>query len=70
VLSAIVFFIVANISISATTMPGPETWLAHRPILITTLIFVQIVARLTLVAYLAGTRSPAAEAPALTAPVA
>ena len=59
-LAAIVLFNVANISMFAAAIPGPETWLAHQPSLITTLIFVQIVATLALVGYLARRKAPAA----------
>ncbi|MHC4067084.1 MAG: metal-dependent hydrolase [Planctomycetota bacterium] len=66
-LAAIVLFNVANISLFAAAIPGPEAWLAHRPTLITTVIFVQIVATLTLVGYLASrTQGPSAEAAAAT----
>jgi hypothetical protein len=63
-LAAIVLFNVANISMFVAAIPGPETWLAHRPTLITTLIFAQIVATLALVGYLARAKGPAATAPA------
>jgi hypothetical protein len=65
-LAAIVFFNVANISMFTTAVPGPETWLAHRPTLITTLIFLQIVATLVLVGYLARTRGLSDQPAALT----
>jgi hypothetical protein len=63
-LTAIVLFNVANISMFAAAIPGPETWLAHRPTLITTLIFVQIVATLALVGSLAGRPSGLSTEPA------
>jgi hypothetical protein len=67
-LAAIVLFNVANISMFAAAIPGPEIWLAHRPTLITTLIFVQILATLALVGYLARLRDLPAESPAVTLP--
>ena len=69
-LAAIVLFNVANISMFAAAIPGPETWLAHRPTLITMLIFVQIVATLVVVGYLARTRGLSAEPVGPTGPTA
>ncbi len=60
-LAAIVIFNLANISMFAAAIPGPETWIAHRPTLITTLIFAQIVATLALVGYLARTKGFSAD---------
>jgi hypothetical protein len=57
-LAVIVVFNLANLSLFAAAIPGPERWLAHRPMMITTLIFAQIVVTLGLVGYFA--RSPAA----------
>jgi hypothetical protein len=66
-LAAIVLFNVANISMFAAAIPGPEAWLAHRPTLLTTVIFVQIVATLAAVGYLASrTQGPSADAAAAT----
>jgi hypothetical protein len=66
-LAAIVLFNVANISMFAAAIPGPESWLAHQPALITTLIFMQIVVTLALVGYLARARVVSAEPADLTA---
>ena len=57
-LAVIVLFNLANLPMFAAAIPGPERWLAHRPMLITTLIFAQIVVTLVLVGLFA--RSPAA----------
>lgn len=57
-LAVIVLFNLANLSLFAAVIPGPEQWLAHRPAMITTLIFVQIVVTLVLVGHFA--RRPAA----------
>jgi hypothetical protein len=65
-LAAIVLFNVANISMFVAAIPGPETLLAHRPTLLTTLIFVQIAATLALVGYLARTQSLSAKPVAVT----
>ena len=69
-LAAIVLFNVANLSMFVAAIPGPETRLAHQPTLITTLIFVQIVATLALVGYLAKKPGPSAEPASVTGPTA
>lgn len=60
-LAAIVLFNVANLSMFTPAIPGPEQWLAHRPMIITSLIFAQIVVTLTVVGYLARFRGAAIE---------
>ena len=52
----------ANLSLFSSAIPGPEEWLAGRPLVLVTLIFVQIVVTLTLVGVLA--RRPEPEPPA------
>ena len=52
-LAVIVLFNLANLSMFASAVPGPETLLADRPFLIVTVIAVQIAATLTLVGILA-----------------
>lgn len=66
-LAVIVLFNVANISMFVAAIPGPETWLAHRPAMITTLIFMQIVVTLALVGYLVRTQAVSAEPADVTA---
>jgi hypothetical protein len=66
-LAVIVLFNVANISMFAAAIPGPETLLAHRPALITTLIFMQILVTLALVGYLARTQAVSPEPADVTA---
>jgi hypothetical protein len=63
-LAAIVLFNLANISMFTSAISGPEQWLAHQPIMITTLIFAQIVVTLGLVGYLARPRGRDAPHPA------
>lgn len=46
----------ANLSIFSPDIPGPEQYLAGRPLLLVTFIFVQIVGSLVLVGILAGRR--------------
>lgn len=48
----------ANLSFLSAAIPGPEEYLAGRPILLVTVIFVQIVVTLVLVGALAGDRTP------------
>jgi hypothetical protein len=43
----------ANLSLFAAAIPGPEQFLAHRPLALVTLILVQIVTTLVLVAVFA-----------------
>jgi membrane-bound metal-dependent hydrolase YbcI (DUF457 family) len=51
----------ANLSIFSPDVPGPEQYLAGRPLLLVTFIFVQIVVSLVLVGILARRRNAAAE---------
>jgi membrane-bound metal-dependent hydrolase YbcI (DUF457 family) len=53
-LVAIVAGNLANVSFFFAGIPGPEDWLAGRPMLVVTVVFVQIVATLVLVAALAS----------------
>ena len=55
----------ANLSILSANIPGPEQYLAGRPLLLVTFIFVQIVVSLVLVGILGRRHS---EAPAETWP--
>lgn len=55
-LSIILFFNIANITMFTSLISGPESLMAHQPLLITTVIFIQIVATLLLVGYF-GDRS-------------
>jgi hypothetical protein len=55
-LALIVVANVANISLFSAAIPGPEQWLAGRPLLVVTVIFVQIVLTLSLVGLLARPR--------------
>ena len=48
-LATIVFFNVANLSFLSAAIPGPEQWLAGHPLMIVTVVFVQIVVTLSLV---------------------
>ncbi len=52
----------ANLSILSPAIPGPEQYLAGRPMLVVTFIFVQIVVTLTLVGVLARPKTPASTA--------
>lgn len=56
-LSVIVLFNLANISLFSATIPGPEQWFANRPMLLVTVILAQIVVTLLLVGILS--RKPA-----------
>jgi len=53
---------VANLSLLSPTVPGPEHYLAGRPMLTVTVIFVQIVVTLVLVGVLARQPAPVASA--------
>lgn len=53
----------ANLSFLSPTIPGPEQYLAGRPLLLVTVIFVQIIAALILVGVLSRRRSMANESP-------
>ncbi|HEY7188452.1 MAG TPA: hypothetical protein VH436_17970 [Vicinamibacterales bacterium] len=55
-LAMIVLGNLANITLFSATIPGPEVYLAGHPLMVVTLVFVQIVATLALIAVLA-TRS-------------
>jgi heme/copper-type cytochrome/quinol oxidase subunit 2 len=58
-LAMIVLGDVANITLFSAAIPGPEEYLAGHPLMVVTLVFVQIVTTLALVAVLARrTRSP------------
>lgn len=66
-LAVIVAGNLANISFFFATIPGPEQWLAGRPLLVVTVILVQIVTMLVLVGVLSSRRrelSPAARSQA------
>jgi hypothetical protein len=45
----------ANISLFSAAIPGPEEYLAGRPLMVVTVVFVQIVTTLALIAWLAPT---------------
>ncbi len=51
-LATIVGFNLANFSFFSSTITGPEVWLANNPLLLTTLVFIQIVVTLVLVGLL------------------
>lgn len=53
-LALIVIFNVANLSFLSPAIPGPEGYLAGHPLLVVTVVFVQIVITLTLVGHFAG----------------
>lgn len=57
-LIVIVLFNVANLSFFTTAISGPETLLAHRPMLIVSVIFLQIVTTLWLVGVFARGTAP------------
>ncbi len=61
-LALIVIANVANLSLLSPTVPGPEHYLAGRPMLTVTVIFVQIVVTLVLVGILASQPAPVASA--------
>jgi hypothetical protein len=52
----------ANLSLFSSAIPGPEQWLAGRPLLLVTIIFAQIVVTLTLVGALARRPKPVSSA--------
>lgn len=54
----------ANLSILSPAIPGPEQFLAGRPMLVVTFVFVQIVVTLVLVGVLARPKTPASTAKA------
>lgn len=60
-LTLIVIGNLANLSFLSPTIPGPESYLAGHPLLVVTVVFVQIVVTLVLVGALA--RQPASEVP-------
>jgi hypothetical protein len=57
-LAVIVLFNVANLSFFTTAISGPETLLAYRPMLIVSVIFIQIVTTLWLVNVFARGTAP------------
>ncbi len=59
-LSVIVLFNVANLSLFSARIPGPEQWLAGRPMLLTSVILGQIVVTLAIIGWLAHRRESAA----------
>lgn len=59
-LAVIVIGNLANLSLLSSTIPGPEHYLAGRPLLTVTVIFVQIVVTLVLVGVLARRPTPVA----------
>ncbi len=60
-LALIMFGNLANLSIFSANIPGPERYLAGRPLLLVTFIFVQIVVSLVLVGILARRHGEAPE---------
>jgi hypothetical protein len=62
-LAFITFGNLANLSILSATIPGPEQYLAGRPLLLVTFILVQIVVSLVLVGVLARRHREASTAP-------
>lgn len=66
-LAAIVLFNLANLSLFSVTIPGPEQWLGGRPLLLTTVILLQIIVTLTVVGWLAGRREATLARPAAPA---
>ena len=58
-LTLIVLGNLANLSFFSSAIPGPESFLAGRPLLLVTLIFVQIVVTLVLVGVLSRRTAPA-----------
>jgi len=58
-LAVIALFNIANLSFFTTAISGPETLLAHRPMLIVSVIFLQIVITLWLVGMFARGTAPA-----------
>ena len=65
--AAIALFNLANLSLFSVTIPGPEQWLAGRPLLLTTVILLQIIVTLTVVGVLARRREIARAQPAASA---
>jgi heme/copper-type cytochrome/quinol oxidase subunit 2 len=61
-LALIVFGNLANLSFLSPAIPGPEQYLAGRPLLVVTVVFVQIIISLVLVGFLSrpGKRPDAA----------
>jgi membrane-bound metal-dependent hydrolase YbcI (DUF457 family) len=59
----------ANLSLLSPAIPGPERYFAGRPMLIVTVIFVQIVTTLVLVGVLARARRPSVSRAATPAPL-
>jgi membrane-bound metal-dependent hydrolase YbcI (DUF457 family) len=57
-LAMIVIGNLANITLFSAAIPGPEQYLAGRPLMVVTLVFVQIVATLLLVGVLATRTAP------------
>ncbi len=56
-LAVIVIFNLANLSMFSSSIAGPEAYMVDRPFLLTTVIFIQIVATLLLVGLFSGKRS-------------
>jgi arginine exporter protein ArgO len=57
-LAVIVFGNLANITLFSAAIPGPEEYLAGHPLMVVTVVFVQIVVTLTLVGVLAEETVP------------
>jgi hypothetical protein len=55
-LTVIVLFNLANLSLLSPAVPGPEEFLARRPMLVVTVIAAQIAATLTLVGFFSRRR--------------
>jgi len=66
-LALIVLGNLANITLFSATIPGPERYFAGRPLIIVTMVFVQIVATLALVNVLA--KRPVSDTSMLAGPV-
>ncbi len=60
-LAIVVLFNLGNLSMLSSAVPGPEEWMAGRPLLIVTVIAVQIVLTLTLVGVFSRQRNPSSQ---------
>ena len=67
-LAAIVLGNLANLSLFSAAVPGPEIWLAGRPLLVVALVLGQIAVTLALVGALSGRRAPGRADPGFAAP--
>ncbi len=60
-LAIVVLFNLGNLSMLSSAVPGPEEWMAGRPLLIVAVIAVQIVLTLTLVGVFSRQRNPSSQ---------